>query len=318
MTHPVAALAESLAYCRNCSFFLGAVPGNYCPHCGQDTAIHPPSAWEFLHEFVGHYVALEGTLARTLGLLIFRPGELTLRYFTGRKTSYVLPLRLYLTASILFFLVVKIFGAGNLVKGPVEPDARVSPTAVAAAQPTSSPPKSRAVKPGLIGINPDDAGALATPFLSSIECEFASVQCAKLKSYLKGKYQDQSVAEVGRHVKERMISLAPYAMFAFLPVFALITQLLYRRRHLHYGEHLVYAFHVHAFAFLLLLAIALTNATIGELLYLAGAVYFWLAMRRVFGGRWWATALRFAAIGTVYLVVLPLALGVILITAVFI
>ena len=64
----------------------------------------------------------------------------------------------------------------------------------------------------------------------------------------------------------------------------------------------------HAFAFLLLLAIALANATIGELLYLAGAVSFWRAMWRVFGGRWWATALRFAAIGIVYLVVLPLAL----------
>jgi hypothetical protein len=309
--------AGSSAHCRNCNFFLGAVPGKYCPNCGQDTAAHPPSALEFLHEFVGHYVALEGALARTLGLLIFRPGELTLRYFAGKKNSYVLPLRLYLSASIVFFLVVKIFGAGNLAKGAVEPEATRSATATVAA-PDAFKPKIHVVKPGLINIDADDAGAMTTQFVSIIKCDFAPVQCAKLTTYLKGKYHEQSVAEVGRHVKERMISLAPYAMFAFLPVFALITQLLYRKRRLQYGEHLVYAFHVHAFAFLLLLTIALANAAIGDLLYFVGAVYFWLAMRRVFGGRWWATALRFAAISTLYLALLPLVLGIVLLTAVFI
>ncbi len=273
---------------------------------------------EFLHEFIGHYVAFEGALARTLGLLIFRPGELTMRYFAGKKNSYVLPLRLYLTASILFFLAVKIFGAGNLVIGSAESEA-VDPPVIASAQPGAKDVKIRVSKAGPpIVVSANDATEMKKPFVSMIECEFASAPCNKLKAHLRDKYQNQSMAEVGRQVKERMISLAPYAIFAFLPAFALLTQMLCRGRHLRYGEHLVYAFHVHAFAFLLLLAIALANATIGELLYLAGVVYFWLAMRRVFGGRWWATALRFAAIGTVYLVVLPLALGVILIIAVFI
>lgn len=314
MTVPVAAGT----YCRNCDLFLGEKPGNFCPHCGQVTAAHPPTACEFLHEFVTHYVALEGRLARSLGLLILRPGELTLRYFAGKKNSYVLPLRLYLTASIVFFLVVKIFGVGNLVKGAADPETVNTPPA-STTRADAPKGKVRAGKPGApIVFSVDDANDLKKPFLSVIECDFASVQCAKLKAYLNDKYQDQSLAEVGRQVKERMISLAPYAVFAFVPVFALITMLLYRRRGLLYGEHLVYAFHVHAFAFLLLLAIALAKQSIGELLFIAGAIYFWLAMRRVFGGRWWATMLRFGAIGTLYLVLLPLAMGAVLIAAVFI
>ena len=93
------------AACRNCGAAAG---GKFCPECGQETAPHPPSAWEFVHEFVGHYIALEGALWRTLAALA-RPGKLTNEYFAGRKRRYVLPLRLYLTASVVFFLVAKVF-----------------------------------------------------------------------------------------------------------------------------------------------------------------------------------------------------------------
>src|ERR1700761_5250521 len=91
--------------CRNCGH---QAPLEFCPACGQETALHPPTLVEFLHEFVGHYVALEGTLWQTLKLLLTRPGRLTREYLGGRRRRYVLPLRLYLTCSFLFFLVVKL------------------------------------------------------------------------------------------------------------------------------------------------------------------------------------------------------------------
>jgi hypothetical protein len=67
-------------------------PGQYCPHCGQETNEHLPSAREFLHEFVLHYFAAEGRLWRTLGALVLHPGRLTIEYLRGRKRKYVLPL----------------------------------------------------------------------------------------------------------------------------------------------------------------------------------------------------------------------------------
>ena len=100
-------------YCRNCSLFLGDKLGNFCPNCGQETKLHPPTVGEFAHEFVGHYVALEGRLWKTLLLLFFKPAELTREYLHGRRRRYVLPLRLYLTASLLFFVVVKFAGLGG-------------------------------------------------------------------------------------------------------------------------------------------------------------------------------------------------------------
>ena len=308
MTHPVAALAESSAYCRNCSLFLGAAPGNYCSNCGQDTATHPPSAWEFLHEFIGHYVAFEGKLARSLALLLCRPGALTLRYLSGKKNSYVLPLRLYLTASIVFFLVVKIFGAGNLSTS----EANVEPT-----QANELSGQARTPSP-IIGTRLADEGLQQKPLLSRIDCTFATEQCAKVKGYLKDRYQNMTVDQVGRQVRDRTMSLVPYAMFFCLPLFALLTLILYRRRKLYYGEHLVYAMHVHAFAYLLLLAIALSPKAISEWLYIVGAVYFWMAMRRVFGGRWLPTFLRYSIVGVLYPMMMISMIGLTMLAAVFV
>ena len=304
-------------YCRNCSLFLGATPGNYCSTCGQDTAAHPPSAWEFLHEFIGHYVAFEGKLARTLALLLFRPGELTRRYLAGKKNSYVLPLRLYLTASIVFFLVVKIFGAGNLVNSNAAgPD--TYPAISLTGQPVDIKKPLRATQGGLpIITGTSDAKLLKQPFLGSIECSFASAQCEKVKAFLKDKYQDMTLLQAGRQVRDRAVSLAPYAMFFCLPLFALFTLILYWKRKMYYGEHLIYAMHVHAFAFLLLLAIAVTPHSVSEWLYLVGGVYFWMAMRRVFGGRWLPTFLRYGVIAFLYPMLLILVIGVTMVTAVF-
>ena len=101
-------------------------------------------------------------------------------------------------------------------------------------------------------------------------------------------------------VKDRTLSLTPYAMFLFLPVFTMLTYFLYWRRGMYYGEHIVYAFHVHAFAYFLLLALTFANQTVGIIFALWGIGYFWFAMRRVFGGRWGATSLRYLIIGSLY------------------
>ena len=73
--------------CRNCGAELASLapPTDFCPRCGQETAQHRPTLGEFLHEFVGHYVALEGALWRTLGLLLLKPGRLTREYLAGRR-----------------------------------------------------------------------------------------------------------------------------------------------------------------------------------------------------------------------------------------
>jgi hypothetical protein len=43
----------------------------------------------------------------TLALLALQPGKLTVEYLAGRRQRYIIPLRLCLTASFLFFAVAQ-------------------------------------------------------------------------------------------------------------------------------------------------------------------------------------------------------------------
>ncbi len=90
--------------CLNCGASFAAPRPKFCPSCGQETTVRPPTLGEFAQQFGGAYFSTEGALWRTLALLLFKPGELTRQYLAGRRKHYVLPLRLYLTVSVVVLL----------------------------------------------------------------------------------------------------------------------------------------------------------------------------------------------------------------------
>ncbi|MDZ7651887.1 MAG: DUF3667 domain-containing protein [Burkholderiaceae bacterium] len=66
----------------------------HCHHCGQATWDRTPTVRQMVREYGSQYVGAEGALWRTLGLLLFRPGRLTLEYLHGRRRRYLHPIRL--------------------------------------------------------------------------------------------------------------------------------------------------------------------------------------------------------------------------------
>ncbi|MBO6797198.1 DUF3667 domain-containing protein [Maricaulis sp.] len=95
--------------CSNCGTQLS---GPVCHSCGQTAdSFHRP-VWELLTEIFDGLFGFEGRMWRTIPPLLYRPGHITRQYLSGVRARYVMPFRLYLTASVLFFLVV--FGATNM------------------------------------------------------------------------------------------------------------------------------------------------------------------------------------------------------------
>src|SRR5690606_20224990 len=91
--------------CPNC--MRTAAPGaKYCAGCGQRLDQHLLSLRTMIAEMLDDQLALNGRLPRTLVALLFRPGFLTREYTAGRIARYIRPLRLYLTCSLLFFVVL--------------------------------------------------------------------------------------------------------------------------------------------------------------------------------------------------------------------
>ena len=291
--------------CRNCG---AAVSRNYCPECGQDTSLHPLSVWEFYQEIVSHYVAAEGKLWRTLGLLALQPGRLTVEYLAGRRQRYIVPLRLYLTASFLFFAVAQISGhlapdKVVIVHGNPAPAAS---KAASGALPEAGPGAADAGGPadfdnGIVHISGlGDVEAMRAEHFE--KCLEPGNTCSATKRLLAPallRMQDDPQGVLERFAERFRHSLS-YAMFLMLPIFALLLALTYRRRHLYYGEHLVFALHVHSFWFLLALVTSLLPDAVSDWLPLGFLAYGFWALHRVYGGRWWVTLLRGTTITATY------------------
>ncbi len=102
-----------------------------------------------------------------------------------------------------------------------------------------------------------------------------------------------------------MSELFPKVMFALVPLFGLLCRLLYLLRGRYLIEHLIFALHFHTLAFILatlliLLGPILPDGFAGWFFFLSTALYLLVALRRVFGGSWFGTAVREAILLTLY------------------
>jgi hypothetical protein len=94
--------------CRNCG---GPVEARYCSRCGQLASNFHRPFFGLVASSLADTFALDSRLWRSVPMLLFRPGRMTRNYLDGKRARYVPPFRLFLLASVLFFLTV--FGLGD-------------------------------------------------------------------------------------------------------------------------------------------------------------------------------------------------------------
>lgn len=101
--------------CPNCAH--PAPQPVFCPRCGQRTPHHHEYALShFFHELFHELLHVDGKIFRTLSTLFFRPGQLTLEYWNGRRARFLPPLRIYLIATAIFFAFSS--ATGNILNDP--------------------------------------------------------------------------------------------------------------------------------------------------------------------------------------------------------
>jgi hypothetical protein len=270
-------------HCRNCGVYA---PDLYCPHCGQETEEHPPAFWKFVHEFVLHYFAAEGRLWRTLDALVLHPGRLTIDYLRGRKLAYVLPLRLYLTVSILFFLLLKLVAApGN--------ERVISAFHHSLADPHTT---FTIVDLGLARAVRNADG--------SFDCNLTEWFCNRIRERLL--QQPGELESKYSQLPTELVNHLSTAVFLLLPLFALYLQLAYRKPT--YGEHFLFALHVHSFWFLVLMAMIMPIPQWARMLF-AGYLFAYtvMALHAVYRSAWWKTVLKGMVIGVAHIACLVVA-----------
>lgn len=92
--------------CLNCRH---VVENKFCPNCGQENS---DTRKTFHHLFIHFFEDLthyENAFWRTIKNLLFKPSALTKEYLSGKRLSYLAPVRLYIFISFLSFFVISLF-----------------------------------------------------------------------------------------------------------------------------------------------------------------------------------------------------------------
>ena len=106
--------------CLNCRH---VVEQKYCPNCGQENT---DSRKTFHHLFIHFFEDLthyENAFWKTIKNLLFKPSTLTKEYLSGKRLSYLAPVRLYIFISFVTFLLIALFPSHiseDLTKGEKE------------------------------------------------------------------------------------------------------------------------------------------------------------------------------------------------------
>jgi len=336
-----------LPYCENCRAPMG---GPFCAQCGQAAVDYRRSFRHIIVDVLDSFLNWDSKFFATIGWLIARPWHLTNQFLAGRRVRYVHPLRLYLLVSILFFFVVN-YWAKSIHADPSKLSANDRADIAAELNDPDIPPavkariraaldaKGRTQPKAQTSPSPETAvtpqpSVLASPSPSvtspSPSGDFGPmVQFDKPPSTGFEKWLEQRAKEkMGEHGSKMALFIAtlfsnlPYMMFCCIPLFALVLKVLYVRKRVFYIDHLVYALHIHSFAYLAIMLIVLITIGLNRsipgafagwiiaALWITFTVQVFMSIRRVYRQGWFFTVFKFFLGGFAYLIVLGAALAI--------
>lgn len=335
-----------LPYCENCG---APMAGPFCAQCGQAAIDYRRSFRHIIVDVLDSFLNWDSKFFATIGWLIARPWHLTNQFLAGRRVRYVHPLRLYLLVSILFFFVVN-YWAKSIHADPSKLSAEDRTDIAAALNDPDIPPAVKARVRGALDAkgrtqpeaqtSPSPQTAV-TPRPTVIDSPPPSVtspspsgdfgplvQFDKPPSDRFEKWLEQRAKEkMGEHGSKMALFIAtlfsnlPYMMLCCIPLFALVLKVLYVRKRIFYIDHLVYALHIHSFAYLAIMLIVLITIGLNRsipgafagciiaALWITFATQVFLSIRRVYRQGWFFTVFKFFLGGFAYLIVLALALA---------
>jgi hypothetical protein len=333
-----------ITHCENCGAQLH---GHWCAQCGQPAIDYRRSFRHVIVDLLDEFLNWDSKFFATISLLLVRPWKLTNQFLAGHRVRYVHPLRLYLLASILFFFAVNYWGKSiHLQPGKLTPENRAE--IEAALEKQNLTPEQRAKVERALNVanmSPEAAAIMAAKRKDTTAEETAATPASKeaatppvdfspalfqsgnpstpFEKWIETRAKEK-IGEHGTNLQlfaKTLISNLPYMMLCCIPLFALVLKILYIRRKIFYIDHLIYALHIHSFAYLATILIIL--ATIGLSSVASGASAGWiiavlwitfaaqilLSIRRVYRQGWFISIFKFLFGGFVYLIVLVAALA---------
>ena len=228
--------------CLNCGHH---VEERFCGKCGQENTETRQSFGHLVRHFLEDITHYEGSFWRTLKYLIFRPAYLAIAFLCGKRVSYLPPVRLYIFASFIAFTIPYLL--------PEDSDIYKYPLKISGL--TEEAPKGNGIGMG------NGRLFFAHSSFKSIE-QFDSLQNTLPVSQRQtgmDYWTTKKEIELSKFnpdvLEEKFVESFthnfPKALFAYLPLFALVLWLFHNKKKLLYFDHAIFT--LYYFSFLLLI-----------------------------------------------------------------
>lgn len=328
-------------HCQNCGAELA---GEFCHQCGQSAQSLRRPFWALIGEGLETFFAVDGRVARTLPALLLRPGRMTRAYLDGQRARFIPPFRLYVLASLIFFILLPwVTGQGISImpngtqsfedaRAEIErsyTDGELTEEEYRGAlegvdeleamwkggPPLIAPSPPQPAETGTAA-STDEAAATAT------EDEWAGIIPADALERVRaaGERGDEDAARFAEvmdnpgRLAEQTQKWIPRMMFVLLPVYALLLGLVYLwRRQFFFFDHLIVSLHFHSALFLAMSVGMLASYLVGPgwvtlALLLYSNWYLYRLNRVVYGRGVYSSALRVLTLDSIYFCILLSAL----------
>ena len=322
--------------CRNCG---AALAGDFCHDCGQSAQSLRQPFWALLGESIETLFALDGRVARTLPSLLLHPGRMTRAYLDGQKARFIPPFRLYVLASLIFFVVLPlVLGRGLSVVPGSEQNFEEARAEIERAY-AEGEMTDEEYRGALDGINevealwqggpdvfipdaptpPGEEGAAAPP---DPEGEWAGFMPKEALDAVRdaGSQGNDDAARFAQvmdnpdRLAEQTQEWIPRLMFILLPVYACLLALLYLwRPQFLFFDHLIVSLHFHSALYFSMVIGVLVSLLIGAGWVTLGLIlysnwYLYRLNRVVYGRSAFSSVLRVLTLDIIYFCILLSAL----------
>jgi hypothetical protein len=273
--------------CLNCRH---VVEQKFCPNCGQENT---DSRKTFHHLFIHFFEDLthyENAFWKTIKNLLFKPSTLTKEYLSGRRLSYLAPVRLYIFISFITFLLIALFPSS--VDENINKSEKAFNTEIA--------------KNGGKGKNEKFDGSTRFKLMTMKEIDSIQKYGKEKDKFSDFEYwasekviyvtEHNTKREIVEKFLESFVHNIPKILFVIMPFFAFFLWIFHNKKKWYYFDHGIFTLHYFSFLLLIYLILFIVNRTIGaippiafiaEIINFAGIIwmcyYFYPAHHRFYG-----------------------------------
>lgn len=237
--------------CLNCRH---VVEQKFCPNCGQENS---DSRKTFHHLFVHFFEDLthyENAFWKTIKNLLFKPSTLTKEYLSGKRLSYLAPVRLYIFISFITFLLISMFP--SKVSGDIDKSEKEINKEIAKA--TKDIKKEDKKYFRFLDMKKIDS--IQKYGKEEEKLNASSYWFVEKASHVIDKYTKKEIYE---KFVEAFFHNLPKILFIIMPFFAFFLWLFHNKKRWYYFDHGIFTLHYFSFLLLIFLIMFIIDRIVG-------------------------------------------------------